>query len=141
MPGGEPGTNPNDPSGQGAGGPGGPQNAGQYGRQQGQGPAGPGGIPQQQMQYIPVDQQVQGGQVPPGANAAQLQQTTYYVQQPMYLDQNGQPMYYRVGPGGAQYPQEMMYSQNPDGTPNEAMMAYVNPYGQMNGQQMPRKLK
>ena len=93
---------------------------------------------QQQMQYVPVDAQVPGGPVPPGTNP-QLQQTTYYLQQPMYLDQNGQPMYYRVGPGGAPYQQEMMYAQNPDGTPNEAMMAYVTPYGQMNGQQMPRK--
>ena len=50
----------------------------------------------------------QSGTQSPGGQA-----TTYYVQQPMYLDQNGQPIYYRV-PGGP-FPQEMMYAPNPDG--------------------------
>jgi hypothetical protein len=48
---------------------------------------------QQSVQYIPLD----AGSVPGSQGPGASQQTTYYMQQPMYLDQNGQPMYYRVG--------------------------------------------
>lgn len=34
----------------------------------------------------------------PSASASQQQQAAYYVQQPMYVDQNGQPIYYQTGP-------------------------------------------
>lgn len=78
------------------------------------------------MQYVPLD-----GNQGPGAGASQ--QTTYYMQPPMYIDQNGQPIYYRVP--GAPYQQEIMYTTNPDGTAGEPMMAYM-PYPP-NGQPMP----
>lgn len=78
--------------------------------------------------YVPIDgNQPQG----PAGNSAASQQTTYYMQPPMYIDQNGQPMYYRVP--GAPFQQEIMYTTNPDGTAGEPMMAYMHPY-QSNGQ-------
>lgn len=55
----------------------------------------------QQVQYIPVEGGVVAGI--PGVPSGQQQQpgtspmhhaATYYVQRPMYLDQNGQPIYY-----------------------------------------------
>ena len=60
------------------------------------------GAPQQlvpgTVQYIPVEG-VPGAVVAtgPGGAVPQGQQPAYYVQQPVYLDANGQPVYYRVG--------------------------------------------
>lgn len=39
---------------------------------------------------------IMGGMMPQG-QGQQIPQPAYYVQQPVYLDQNGQPMYYRSG--------------------------------------------
>jgi hypothetical protein len=69
------------------------------------------------MQYVPIDPNT--GAPIPGA------QPQYYVQQPMFLDQNGQPVYYRVGPQG-QFQQDMMFGAGPDGN-SEQMMAFL-PY-------------
>lgn len=45
------------------------------------------------------------------------QQPAYFVQQAVYVDQNGQPIYYRPAPNAGQYAQEYVYSTAPDGTP------------------------
>jgi hypothetical protein len=55
----------------------------------------PQGGPSPYMQHL--DSQSPGMATPQSPTSHQIQQAAYYVQQPMYLDQNGQPMYYRVG--------------------------------------------
>jgi uncharacterized membrane-anchored protein YjiN (DUF445 family) len=88
-----------------------------------------------QMQYVPVDQNgmptaqpgmMPGAQGQPGAPG-------YYMQQPVFLDQNGQPIYYR-GPEGFQ--QQVIYTQGPDGQPTEQIVfipSYPGAPGQMPG--------
>jgi hypothetical protein len=81
-----------------------------------------------------------------GLNAPQGQQQgnqpAYYVQQAVYLDQNGQPVYYRPQPGAGQYGQEFMYPPptGPDGQPVGLGMAGADqmqqgfaPYPNVNG--------
>merc|ERR1719223_343433 len=83
------------------------------------------------------------GQMPPGA----IQQNgQFFMPQPMYLDQNGQPMYFRHGANqNGQYPPEFMY-QAPDGTQMGMAMGATDPnlqnshigiipYGNQMGQQ------
>mmetsp|Transcript_10076 Transcript_10076/g.9030 ORF Transcript_10076/g.9030 Transcript_10076/m.9030 type:complete len:953 (-) Transcript_10076:446-3304(-) len=73
-----------------------------------------------QTQYIPMDNgMISNGQLGGTAPAA------YYMpQQAVYFDQNGQPVYYRMGPP-AQYPPDVIYT-NPDGTPADPMqMSYM----------------
>lgn len=56
-------------------------------------------IANQMQQYVPVDATT----LLPGGTQVAIQQGVngagqpYYVQPPVYLDQNGQPVYYRVG--------------------------------------------
>eukprot|EP01038_Epipyxis_sp_PR26KG_P008866 gene8866-11960_t len=62
----------------------------------------------------------------------QQQPSPYYVQQPVFLDQNGQPMFFRPGPN-QQYPPEFIYPGSMDsinmtvgGDPNQQQPAYLS---------------
>jgi hypothetical protein len=95
---------------------------------------------QQQMmqQYMPMPQGADGSN--PAAGGANGQQPAYYVQQPVYLDQNGQPVYYRVANQNGQYQQQdgqMMYGVpgQEGGQPGENGQAY-NPYNPAQAQAM-----
>jgi hypothetical protein len=100
---------------------------GNNGQQQAQQQAAQPQMPQMMppMQYVPIDPNT--GAPIAGAQA----QGGYFLQQPMFIDQNGQPVFYRVPQG--QFPQEMMYAPGPDGASPEQMMAFL-PY-HPNGQQ------
>ena len=66
--------------------------------------------------------------------AGQGNQQNYYVQQqPVYLDQNGQPVYYRMANQSGQYSQDMMYAA--DGSQSEGNYLPYNGAGAqgMNG--------
>lgn len=56
-------------------------------------------MPQNAPTYLPVDPSLLGGQINGSAAAAAAAAAAgYYMQQPaFYIDQNGQPVYYRVG--------------------------------------------
>mmetsp|Transcript_30452 Transcript_30452/g.43652 ORF Transcript_30452/g.43652 Transcript_30452/m.43652 type:complete len:1107 (-) Transcript_30452:656-3976(-) len=47
----------------------------------------------------------------------QQHQPAYYVQQAVYLDQNGQHIFYRTAAPSGQYSSDYMYPTGPDGTP------------------------
>ena len=105
---------------------------------------------QQQLQQIQqVQQQIPGqqlpGQIPPQQQPQQMlppnmqQQyavaaAAYYGQQAVFIDQNGQPVYYRVAPPNGYQP-EIMYT-NPDGSPADPMQIQQQ-YMNMQGMQPP----
>ena len=81
----------------------------------------PGGVgPQGQMmppvQYVPVEGDNGPGGVP-GAPGGPPGPPTFFMPQHVYLDQNGQPVYYRMpNPNAGPYQQqEMMYAGGPEG--------------------------
>jgi hypothetical protein len=100
------------------------------------------GVPVPGTAMMPAQGQMLNGQMPQGG----IQQNgQYFMQQPVYLDQNGQPMWnYRPSPNqNGQYPPEFMY-QGLDGSqmgmagmgtgdPNMQNMGMM-PYGQQMGQ-------
>jgi len=60
--------------------------------------------------------------------AAMAQQQVYYAQQPIYVDQNGQPIYYQQQLNEQGMPVQIQYMQPPQG--GYAQPQYVSPDGQ-----------
>jgi hypothetical protein len=96
-------------------------------RNQNQGTRGvlPGGLPSVDYSATTSTTNTYPPPIPQqGVPQVGTQQQQYYVQQqqPVYLDQNGQPIYYRVQQGN-QYQQDMVY-QNSDGTAGKYKLMY-----------------